>query len=80
VVDRRDIPVTGQPVCQAPAVEHSSVSRVLNVEPWRIGLFEDRPKQLDHTGAAGDRVTHREIPQKRNRLGSRVEDGQLTEP
>ncbi|MFG2331700.1 hypothetical protein ACGFMM_18950 [Streptomyces sp. NPDC048604] len=69
-----DIPVTGQPVRQVPAIEHSSVSGVWNVEPGRMCLFEDRPQQLDHIGAAGDGVGHREIPQEGKCLGSRVED------
>ncbi|MFE9491218.1 MULTISPECIES: hypothetical protein [unclassified Streptomyces] len=74
------IPVTGKHVRHAPAVKHSSVSRLLHLDSGRIGVFQDRLQQLDHAGAIGDRVCHREIPQKRNRLDGRVEDSQLTEP
>ncbi|WP_189762585.1 hypothetical protein [Streptomyces xanthochromogenes] len=76
----RGIAITGQCVRDAPTAKHGTVSCVLHLDPWRIGVFEDRPQQLDDAGPAGDGVSHREIPQKRNRFDRRVGNSQLTEP
>ncbi|WP_405787421.1 hypothetical protein OG753_05685 [Streptomyces sp. NBC_00029] len=66
--------ITGQYRRRTPACEHGTVSRVLHLDLWRVGVFEDRPEQRDHAGAAGDGIGHREIPQERQRLDRRVED------
>ncbi len=76
----RRILVADQCVHRGPAAVYGLVGCMLHVELRRIAVVEDRLQQFDHAGPAGDAVRRCEVPQKRNRCDSRIEDGQLTEP